>query len=151
MYASQDQTALNITPSRVGVRGEEQQWDCDICHSWPWCTPTIQAVWFDDPSENLSGSFAGASGPGWGTRVTSRAAVCSAGLGSISGPEDPEPAGEPWYAWPFMSRMSHSQSQEEAMLACWRKPLILIINDMSLNGVGPEQANCSIALSCNNT
>ena len=46
----------------------------------------------------------------------------------------------------FMSRMSHSQSRGEALLACWRKPLVLIINDMSLNGLGPERAYCEIAV-----
>ena len=51
--------------------------------------------WFDDPSESLSRLLQEPDDQGKGKRVTSRPAICPSGLGSNSGPEDPEPAGAP--------------------------------------------------------
>lgn len=131
---------------RVGVRREQR--DCDICHSWPWCKPAMQAasVWW--PIRESVWVLARARGPGRGKRVTSRAAVCSAGLGSIKWAWRSRASWRAMIRAALMSRMSHSQSQEEAMLACWRMPLVLIINYRSLYGVGAVWAYCSFALSC---
>lgn len=103
---------------------------------------TGSLVWW--PIRESVWVLARARGPGWGERVTSRSAVCSAGRGSITGPEDPEPAGEPWYDWPSCPECpipSH-----KTRLAYERKALILIINDMSLFNVEPEQTYYNTAV-----
>lgn len=159
MYSSLDQTALNITHSILSsaLSGTELEWEERSGRS---SGGTVIFVIHDLGASQPYRQFGLMThqriclGPckSQRTRVRDEGDIQGCGLFSWTGVN--QRAWRSRASWramiqlAFMSRMSHSQSREEAMLACWRKPLVLIINDVGLCGVGPEQAYCGIAWSC---